>query len=281
MRRIVIPSDFSDNAMNAIKYGMELFKYERSEIIVMHAYADEVYENTMEMPREFFEEYKQKVKEGTDRKLESIVKEMREISPNPKHDYQYLSVFASLVDAANDLADSEDLDLLIMGTKGQTANRDITFGSMTLQVIKYVKCPVLAVPENYHEVRLENILFPTDYQIPFQRRELKLVRTIAQKFCASLHCLYLTQWDQLSHRQQDNKTFLDDCMGELDCEHLHHEGEDITNAINEAITKYNISMLVMVNTRHSYMERLLYTSTIEKIGLEIKIPFLVLQNLPR
>ena len=40
-------------------------------------------------------------------------------------------------------------------------------------------------------------------------------------------------------------------------------------------------MLVMVNTRHSYLENILYQSTIEKIGLKIDIPFLVLQNLPR
>ena len=40
-------------------------------------------------------------------------------------------------------------------------------------------------------------------------------------------------------------------------------------------------MLVMVNTRHSYLENILYTSTIQKIGLHIKIPFMVFQNLPR
>ena len=40
-------------------------------------------------------------------------------------------------------------------------------------------------------------------------------------------------------------------------------------------------MLVMINTRRSYLENVLYTSTIQKMGLQVQIPFLVLQNLPR
>ena len=54
MRKILIPIDFSQNAMNAIIYALELFKYERCDFIIMHAYSEEVYENTIEMSREFF-----------------------------------------------------------------------------------------------------------------------------------------------------------------------------------------------------------------------------------
>lgn len=281
MRKIIIPTDFSENAMNAIRYALELFKYDRSEFIVIHAYAEDVYENTLEMSRDFFEEYKEKVKEGSDRQLQKVVKEMLEISPNPKHNYDYLSVFGSLVDAINDLADKENMDLIVMGTKGKTDHRDITFGSETLQVIKYVKCPVLAIPQTFHEIKLDHILFPTDYLIPYQRRELKLLSTITRNFCADLRCFFVSKWEKLSHRQLDNQTFLDEGMGEVEVEHLCVADDDRTRAINEAIHSYDIDMLVMVNSRHSYMERLLYTSTIEKIGLNIKIPFLILQNLPR
>ena len=42
MRRILIPTDFSENAMNAIKYGLELFKNEESEFYLVHAYHGEI-----------------------------------------------------------------------------------------------------------------------------------------------------------------------------------------------------------------------------------------------
>ena len=43
MRKVLIPTDFSENAMNAIKYAMELFKYDRTDFYIMHAFGDEIY----------------------------------------------------------------------------------------------------------------------------------------------------------------------------------------------------------------------------------------------
>ena len=65
------------------------------------------------------------------------------------------------------------------------------------------------------------------------------------------------------------------------CTFLQTPENGITNSINKIIKEDAIDLLVMVNQRHSYLEHILYNSTIEKIGLEIQIPFLVLQNLHR
>ena len=281
MRKILIPTDFSENAMNAIKYALELFKYERSEFIIMHAFADEVYGHTIEMSRALFEEYKEKVWEQSDRELQKVVAEMLAISPNPKHKYEYLSVFGSIVDEANDIVDKQNIDVVVMGTRGKTNDRDIFFGSNSLQVIKYVKCPVLAVPSKFHDVHPENILFTTAFQLPYKRRELKLLSTIAKNFAAAIKVLHISKFNELSHRQLDNQEIIKHALGENKTEFVCEEGEDITTTINDHIQKHSIDMLVMVNTRHSYFENILYTSTIEKIGWHIQIPFLVLQNLAR
>ena len=37
MRKVVVPTDFSENAFNALKYACQIFKYERSEIFILHA----------------------------------------------------------------------------------------------------------------------------------------------------------------------------------------------------------------------------------------------------
>lgn len=281
MRKIIIPTDFSETAMNAIRYAMELFKYEKSEFIVMNAFADEVYENTKGMNRVFFEEYKQKAEEATERALIKVVAEMLTISSNPKHNYNYVASFGSLVDEVNDLIDKHNVDVVVMGTKGKSNREDITFGSQTLQVIKYVKCPVIAVPVGYHGYPLKNILFPTDYMLPLRRRELKLLSTLAVRFASEVHFLHISKAKELSHRQKDNKAFASSCFEDNQVSHMEVPGKNITKVINKALKDFSIDMLVMVNQRHSYLENILYRSTIEKIGLEIDIPFLVLQNLQR
>jgi len=279
MQKILIPTDLSANALRAIKYAAELFKHGRTEIFLLHAYADEVYSQA-EDP-DTFEDCKAEICRKTEASLEGLKEELWGFSPNPKHNIHCVAAFGMLVDAVNDWVEKENIDLVIMGTKGQTADRNITFGSNTLQVIKYVNCPVLAIPEECALSFPKNILFCTDFLLPYKRREMKLLSNISKRYGAQLHFLYVSDFDNLSLRQQDNKAFLEAVFKENRTQFHQVGGNDITKAVNEFIPKTEVEMLVMVNTRHSYLENILYQSTIEKIGLKINIPFLVMQNLSR
>jgi len=281
MRKILIPTDFSENSMNAVKYATELFKYERSEIYLLHAFSDSVYEAKAILVDEIFEELQQNALQKAKENLEKTQKEILVFSPNPKHNIHTIAEFGLLVDSVNDWVEKENIDVVVMGTKGETADKKITFGSNTLQVIKYVKCPVLAIPAVYGDVHPKNILFPTDYQLPHKRRELKLVSSIAKCFVSKVNFLYVSKFPSLSLRQEDNKSFLEASFCENQITFQQKNGTDVTKAINTFVIENPIDMLVMVNTRHSYLENILYQSTIEKIGLHIDIPFLVLQNLAR
>jgi nucleotide-binding universal stress UspA family protein len=108
-----------------------------------------------------------------------------------------------------------------------------------------------------------------------------LLSTIANRFVATIKVLRISKFRELSHRQQDNQDLIKCGIQENKTEFLNQEGEDVTFIINDFIQKNNVDMLVMVNTRRSYFENVLNTSTIEKIGSQLQIPFLVLQNLAR
>ncbi|EMY80555.1 universal stress protein [Psychroflexus gondwanensis] len=281
MLKILIPTDFSETAKNAIQYGLELFKHQESEFIIMHAYADEVYKNGMEMDQESFNVFKENTCLKAESQLQNEVIEFSELSPNSKHTFTYEACFGSLVDETNDSVERENIDLVIMGTKGETNNKEISFGSHTLQVIKYIKCPVLAIPTGFKETSLHTIGFATDYMLPFKKRELRLLSTLAMQLYAVIYMVFISDYKSLSRRQQDNRSFSEYCLRENKTDFIQETGKNITEGINKVLQEQNFDMLVMVNQRHSYLENLLYHSTIEKIGLQIKIPFLVLQNLNR
>ncbi|MEH6763394.1 MAG: universal stress protein [Aequorivita antarctica] len=281
MRKILIPTDFSENSMNAIKYATELFKYNHAEIYLLHAFADEVYDAKSRLANEIFDDLQQKTLAKTKAALENFREKIVDFSPKPKHNIHTIAEFGLLVDSVNDWVEKENIDVVVMGTKGETADKKITFGTNTLQVIKYVKCPVLAIPVVFGDVHPKNILFPTDYQLPYKRRELKLVSSIAKCFVSKVDFLYVSKFSSLSLRQQDNKNFLEASFCDNQISFKQENGTDVTKAINTFVIENPIDMLIMVNTRHSYLENILYQSTIEKIGLHIDIPFLVLQNLAR
>lgn len=281
MKKIIIPTDFSENAFISLKYAAELFKYQQSDFYILHAYADEVYSSEDSITAEIVETNKASVKKESNRRLEEIKYEIQSIYSNPKHNFHTVSAFGYLIDEVNDLAERENADLIITSTRGRTNDRQMTFGSNTLQIIKYVQCPVLSIPENYQFSDPKNLLFPTNYLLPYQRRELKLVGEIARSFSAKVHMLHVSRFMQETLRQKSNKETIVEQLYNLSIDYHQEELMDKTEAIKKKIEELDIDLLILVNSRHSYLENILYTSTIDKIGLNPKIPFLVLQNFHR
>lgn len=281
MKKIVIPTDFSENAENALNFAVELFKNDSCEFYLLHAYADEVYNQEGMLTDEFLEEFKETTRKKTEKELENVIGRFKNEEKNNKHRFQAVPAFGILVDEVNDLVNREDADLVIMSTRGKTNDRILTFGSHTLQVIKYVQCPVLSIPENYQVKALEKILFPTNFMVPYQARELKVLVDLARESSAEIHMLYVSKFAPESYRQRDNRKKLEEQFQDLKLDFHQVERSEKTRAIHENIQNLNIDLLVLVNSRHSYLENILYKSTLDKIGLQPEIPFLVFQNFHR
>ena len=60
MRTVLIPTDFSKNALHALQYAQELYKCERACFFVLHAYADEVYGEFKNVDQDKLDELKDK-----------------------------------------------------------------------------------------------------------------------------------------------------------------------------------------------------------------------------
>ena len=281
MRKILLPTDFSANAFNALKYAVSLFKYEKSEFYLLHAYADEVYSNEAALTEDQFQEKKANAKKNSKSQFKEILAAIKELSPNPKHQFFIKSSYGLLVDKANDLINIENIDVAVMGTRGKTNEKSLTYGTNTIQVMKYVQCPVLCIPENYVYKTPKQILFPTNFLIPYQRRELKLVADMARSYRSEIHMLYISNFPINSYRQKDNQSFLKEQFKD-DVFNFHRADEgDKTEVILKHLDFMNIDLLVMVRSRHTYLENIIQASTIDKIGLQPQIPFLVLQNYHR
>lgn len=281
MRKILIPTDFSKNAMNAIRYALELFKYEISEFYIMHTYLDEIYADDTLFLQKNIDEITKIMSDRSETNLKETIKEINKFSLNPKHIYNYISANSTLIDETDQVVNKKEIDIVVMGTRGKTNDRNLAFGSHTLQVLKYAQCPVLAIPENYEFNQPKCILFPTNYMIPYKRRELKLLCEMAVTFRSEIDMIYISMSDKLSRRQEDNKTFLKEelCKNNINFKTVHKK--NISEAIFEYIKKNDIDMLVMVNTKHYFLENVMFQSVIDELSLNLKIPFMAMQNMKR
>lgn len=281
MKNVLIPTDFSANAMNAIRFALEFFKYDNTEFYFMHAYEDDVYNEHELLKEEPFEDVLKLVQNRSQLKLEMLLQEVNSIAPNPRYNYHIISAYNSLLDEADKLVIGKNIDLIVMGTKGETSHESYAFGSNTIQVFKYVSCPVLAIPQFYGYKQPKHVLFPTNYMIPFRRRELKLLSNMISPFRAVVDMLYISKSEKLSRRQEDNIDFLKNELTKNKLNFKNIDSQNFTQVIYDYIKANEVDLLVMVNTRHSFLEDMLFRCHIDDISLQSDIPFLVLQNIRR
>ncbi|MBT8245860.1 MAG: universal stress protein [Winogradskyella sp.] len=281
MKNILIPTDFSDNAMNAVRFALELFKYEKTEFYFLNAYEDDVYNSDELLDEEPFDEVVEMTKNKSELKLELLLDEVKTIAPHSRFKYHTIPAYNSLIDEVDKLVIGKDIDLIVMGTKGEGYAQTYVFGSNTLQVLKYVSCPVLVIPRFYGYEQPKHVVFPTNYLIPYKRREIKLLSTMLAPFRAVVDVLYISKNKNLSRRQKDNKLFLEEGMQNIKVNYKHIESKNVSKAITNYASENETDLLVMVNTRHSFLEDMLFRSKVDDICLHTNIPFLALQNIRR
>lgn len=281
MFSILLPTDFSENSMNAIKYALEFFKHQRTTFYFMHAYQNEFYDHEALTTRDVFNDVLDEIRNDSHANLENLISEVKKIAPNPRFVYHTISAYNTFVEEANLIAENKNIDLIIMGTKGKSDDRHIVFGSQTFQVLKYVQCPVLAIPSNYTNTQPKRILFPTNYMMPYKRRELKLLSMLAKSYKSHIAVLHVSTNHRLSIRQEDNKAFIEDVLSENEVNFYHEDSRKIADTIKTYLKEKDIDMITMVNTQHSFLEDMLFPSNIDEVSIGLTIPLLAMQNTAR
>ncbi|MFD2552004.1 universal stress protein [Bizionia sediminis] len=276
MKRIILPTDFSANSKHAMSYALQFFSNETCHFYLLHSY-EPVAENMnhMQISAATFNVEKS-AKALSEEKLHALQVHLEQLNNNPKHSFETVASFNILTDEVNYLADTKKCDYVVMGTKGATGAKEILFGSNTVQVFKKAPCPVMAIPEVAVYTKPEQVLFPTDFEIPYTTQMLQPVLEITTNCNAQLHVLHVASKTALTTEQNRQKLTLQKLLKPL--VNTFHEVEEtnVSAAILSFQETHSTDMLIMIQTKKSFFESLFFTSTIHHIGHHITKPFLVI-----
>jgi len=278
MKKVLLPTDFSKNSWNAIKYALQLFKDQECQFVLLNAYTPIIYQveymQSSSTQLGIIETIKNVSQKGLNELQEKINSEFR----NPKHTYLQISAFNDLTSEIDDLYSNNIMDIIVMGTKGASGVTGVLFGSNTIRVIKNAKCPVMAIPSDFSFETPHEILFPTDYEIEYQDLHLNPIIEIAQNHISRINILHAFIGNGLTEFQEKNKLILETRMKKVS--HLFHDvkNQNVPQAITNFQLKARINLLVMINNKHSFFENLFFKSTINQIGFHLNVPFLVIPS---
>ena len=269
---ILLPTDFSDNAWSAVVYALKLYVDKECTFYFLHT--------TSIIASKISKKYTKDIKENALKELLEL-KEMAEASSaNANHTFEIVLSGDNLYNAIENEILKHKIDLVIMGTKGATAAKELFFGSNTVNIVKKMRlCPVLIVPFEYDFVEPKQIAFPTDFNRFYNEKELNHLKKLADLFNSEIRIVHIKTENQLNDIQEYNYLMLKHFLKDYKCS--YHWMPDYTNKVEEInvfIEDLKINVLTMINYWHSLMENLFNEPVIKKIGLQPKVPFLVIPD---
>ncbi len=280
MKKIILPTDFSVNAWNAISYAMKFFQEETVKFYLLHTYTPVFYRMDYLIGGPAYSAIPDIKVDVSLAGLEKTLKDIHQKHPNTNHTVETVSAFNTLTDEINNLVEDKEIDLVVMGTKGATGAKQLFLGSNAVLVIRKAKIPVLAIPEDSTFEKVKKILFPTDLLSQYKHKELKALIEIAEEHMAKITILHIKekQNQRLTEAQKQNRAHLERCLEEIPNEFITIEGEKMPETILKHIEENEFQLLAMMNRKHSFFERILLRPNIDQIGFHVKIPFLVIPD---
>ncbi|MBA6152340.1 universal stress protein [Gelidibacter maritimus] len=279
MKNILLPTDFSDNSLNAIRYTIQLFEHHQCTFHLFNAYTPVVYDLTyvLQSPAQFG--LRDPIRAASQKGLDDLItKLLKAFGTNPNHKFETIARFETLIAGIKELISERNIDLVVMGTKGATGAKKILFGSNTVQVFREVKFPVLAIPSDFEYVVPKEILFPTDLEVEFSATQLHALKEIAKLHNSKINALHVNTGYGFSDEQHQNKNKLPTFFDKMAYEFHDVEDMEIPAAIDKFKEEHDIDLLVMINNKHSFFENLFFKDTINQIGFYLNIPFLVIPS---
>lgn len=278
MKRILLPTDFSDNAFEAIRYALLVFKDVECTFYLLHTYTPPIYHTEYLIGSPGQIGLGDVMHETSQTQLEQLQSRLENQYENPNHTFMVHTAFNTLLGEVTETIENENIDLVVMGTKGATGAKEILFGTNTVHVIKKSKCPVMAVPPKFEYEAPKEILFPTDYEIEYKKEKFEVLSAIAEQHRSRINVMHVRTAFDLTDAQEKHKQQLEKLLGNKS-PFREMPDSGIIDAINQFQLKEKINLLVMVQNKHTFLERLFIEPVIKKIGFHITVPFMVIPQL--
>ncbi|WP_420402065.1 universal stress protein [Flagellimonas sp.] len=282
MQKILIPTDFSDNAWNAIDYAMQLFRNRNCTFYLLNTYTPVIPSGRFMAKMVNGVRIVDAVRDASEEGLQKTVDRIKSKYRNSKHSFETISSFNLLTEEIKDLVDTFGIQLIITGTKGASGIEEVFMGSNTVRIIKSTKkCPVLAIPQHFDFITPTEIAFATDFNRFYSTSELNPLLELAQMFQATIRIVHVQYGIKaLSELQQFNLNMLRRYLNGM--EHYVHTVSEL-NSVSKTLELFsqelNIHLLAMLNYQHSYLEQMTREPIVKRTAFHTQTPLLVIPEL--
>lgn len=278
MKSILIPTDFSEAANNAYLYALHLANHLDLKVFVLYSYMTPVLSTTHGGQPELLQNIYDEIELSKFDKFKTNVAGLRTLAADNNLNADniiFLFEEGPLVSSVKKIVEKEDIYAVVMGTMGATGISKSMIGTNTVDVIRNIRKPVLAIPKEARYKPIEKVTFTTLFREK-DKPALAEIINLGQKIPFETYCLnvinnrdYLT--DVLMQADEWGKIY---DKSNLEFVFLEEEG-NVENTINKFLKENNIDILAIVKRNRNFFDRLIYSSLSNQFVFHSHIPIWV------
>jgi nucleotide-binding universal stress UspA family protein len=281
MKNLLISTDFSANATHAAEYGYAFAKQIRANIFLCNAVivpAEIPSAGTILWPQDEFDI----LMEESSKELASL---KEHLEGQAEHGFQpqitCVNETGRLYDIVNDLVSDHDIDLVILGTHGNTGLGGWLLGNHCRTMVEAIRKPLLLVPPKSQNFPIRKIALAVDFKEP--EKDLESIYDLIP-FARPLNAeILLTHVYNGEQRTADFKKrisqFLTDISNKADYPHIYYRilgDTGVENGLDWLCEVGQVDVLAMVHHKHGFFDNLLNGSYTKRMADQVAVPLLVI-----
>jgi len=271
MQKILVPTDFSDCAENALDYALFLAKKMGADITLLSAYhipssgAATIVVNIQEDMRK-----------ETEEELAALIKKKKNDFPNVKITPE--TDFNVPVNSILRHTQNSEYDLVVIGTTGATGMKDIFLGSTTSNIVDKVKTPILAVPHNSDFKSIDSILMACSLESIKTVDSMNFLKLFATTLNLKVKFfnVFKEEDEEMEERLAKKKESLKIIFDSFKYEIELIKSNDIENAVLDAVGQNQL--LSVVTRERKFFDKMFHPSMSKKLAKHSKSPILILHE---
>lgn len=190
VKKILIPTDFSETANLALEHAVHLAKIVSAEIYLLHVVS--TFSFRVNLPEsEIDDSEESKLSVAVSSQLKQMADQIAEKSGVAVH---ILIGTGSIKTEVVKKADEIDADLIVLGTHGVSGLKEFFMGSNAFRIVSDASCPVLSVQSTAKELGFKNLIVPIDNSF-HSREKLGISVKIALTYGSTIHVCGLRSHD--------------------------------------------------------------------------------------
>lgn len=268
MKTILFPSDFSENANNALDYAVELCQLMKAKLVLFHAY--ELPYSTNTMSTTLLSLMKQEANKQLNKCVASIS------SKAPGVEIETILRQGNAVRSISEVASHVSADLIVMGTKGASGVKEVFVGSNTASVIYRSQLPVLVVPEEAKYRTIDKVVYASDFLEKNESNALSRLKEFVQQIAAEILVLHVALPDE---DESLTAKVLEKNLADVKHSFYVETKGNIEEGIREFVDEKGADILVMMARKHSMLDLLFNPVRLTKrMTYQPDLPLLILHE---